>query len=68
MSDQAAPASRESEAPAAPPKNPAVVEAKARIQALKADRRAALESGDSAKLKIARRRIHRLKRKIRRAS
>jgi hypothetical protein len=37
---------------------------KGRIRALKADRQAALEARDRAKLKAIRRRIHRLKRKI----
>ncbi|MDX1502947.1 MAG: hypothetical protein R3325_11350 [Thermoanaerobaculia bacterium] len=41
---------------------------KARIRALKQQRQEALESGDKKRLKIARRRIRRLKRKIRRAT
>lgn len=40
---------------------------KARIKALKAEREAALEAGDTEALKRARRRIRRLKRKIRAA-
>jgi DNA-binding IclR family transcriptional regulator len=41
---------------------------KARIRGLKAERAAALEAGDYARLKILRRQMHRLKRKIRRAT
>lgn len=41
---------------------------KARIRELKAERDAALEAKDSRAVKRARRRIHRLKRKIRRAT
>jgi hypothetical protein len=41
---------------------------KAQIRGLKAERTAALEAGDHAQLKLVRRRIHRLKRKIRKAT
>jgi predicted nucleotide-binding protein len=41
---------------------------KTKIQALKAERVAALEGGDSAALKMARKKIRRLKRKIRRST
>ena len=41
---------------------------KARIRALKSERTSALEGGDSAALKMARRKIRRLKRKIRKAT
>lgn len=41
---------------------------KERIRALKKDRNAALESKDSVQLKRVRRRIHRLKRQLRRAN
>ena len=41
---------------------------KAKIQALKVERAAALEGGDAAALKMARKKIRRLKRKIRRAT
>jgi hypothetical protein len=41
---------------------------KAQIRALKEEREAALEGGDSERLRRVRRRIHRLKRKIRRAT
>jgi hypothetical protein len=41
---------------------------KKQIRGLKAERDAALEAGDHARLKLVRRRIHRLKRKIRKAT
>jgi hypothetical protein len=41
---------------------------KTQIRGLKAERDAALEAGDHARLKLVRRRIHRLKRKIRKAT
>ena len=41
---------------------------KARIKALKVERDAALEVHDSAELKLVRRKIHRLKRRIHRAT
>ena len=41
---------------------------KSKIEMLKGERAAALEAGDSAALKMARRKIRRLKRKIRRAT
>ena len=41
---------------------------KAKIQSLKAERASALENGDSETLKMARKKIRRLKRKIRRAT
>jgi hypothetical protein len=41
---------------------------KAKIRALKAERASALEGGDTAALKMARKKIRRLKRKIRRAT
>ena len=41
---------------------------KVRIRALKGDRAAALEAGDHVQLKRVRRKMHRLKRKIRRAT
>ena len=41
---------------------------KAEIRALKAERTAALETGNKAELKKVRRQIHRLKRKLRRAT
>jgi DNA-binding IclR family transcriptional regulator len=41
---------------------------KAQIRALKLERQSALDAGDSAQLKRVRRKIHRLKRKIRRAT
>ena len=41
---------------------------KARIKSLKVDRNAALQAHDSAGLKVIRRKIHRLKRKIHRAT
>ncbi len=41
---------------------------KAAIKRLKVERQAALDAGDKKQLKIVRRKIHRLKRKIRRAT
>lgn len=41
---------------------------KAKIRVLKTERQKALDAGDSVQLKRIRRRIHRLKRKIRRAT
>ena len=41
---------------------------KAQIRALKSERQKALDAGDSTQLKRLRRQIHRLKRKIRRAT